>query len=126
MKFQYIDQKNFPLYCAKMYSNPQCSSVEEYNRDLELMDTIRKLLTKLTKNSGKVNLRLLTNHIVVFNNLFGNVPACRILMLFCPDFTHTNLLTIMSWLNILPETIPEYKLSEYILNKELKQKLELL
>jgi len=109
-----------------MYSNPQCSSVEEYDRDLELMDTIRKLLTKLTKNSGKVNLRLLTNHIVVFNNLFGNVPACRILMLFCPDFTHTNLLTIMSWLNILPETIPEYKLSEYILNKELKQKLELM
>jgi len=124
MKFQYIDQSNFSLYCARMYDNPQCASVEEYDNDLEKMDIIKKLLCKLTQNKTKVNLRLLINHVIVFNNLFGNVPGCRILMLFCPEYTHSNLVTLLSWLNVLPEEIPEFVLNDIEINNKLLERLE--
>ena len=63
---------------------------------------IKRLLRKYTEH-GVLKERLLLNHIIVLNNVFG-ADACSTLLLFKIEPTYwTQLKSFMNFLGILPE-----------------------
>jgi len=126
MEFKQIDTENFLIYATKMYDNPHCSSVEEFNDDLRRFSSVKRLLLRLTRNDETVNIRMLLNHILILTNVFGNSAAVRLIYVYCPPETYSFLSSIFSFLKILPESIPEVKLNKIALNTPIIDKLNSL
>jgi hypothetical protein len=75
-----LTDENFLIYCAKHYDNPQCQSTEEFIEDLKRIKYIKKLITKYVE-SGELRERLIMNHLIVLNNVFGAEHLPKILYL---------------------------------------------
>ncbi len=75
-----LTDKNFILYCAKHYDNPQCHSTEEFIEDIRRIKYVKKLITRFIE-TGELKERLILNHLIVLNNIFRPEPLCRILVL---------------------------------------------
>jgi hypothetical protein len=82
---QILTSKNFLLYAAQHYDNPQCQSTEEFEDDLRRIKYIKKLITKYIEK-GELKDRLILNHIIILSNVFKPVPLCRILYLKVEDY----------------------------------------
>lgn len=74
-----IQDTNFMLYAAKNYSNPQCYDVLEFEEDLKRFKYIKRLLNKYIEY-GELRERLILNHIISLNNVFGPTAATKMLM----------------------------------------------
>ena len=68
--FEKITNDNVLLFALKHYDNPQCDGEKEFYDDLKRFKYIKRLLKKY-KSDGIVKERLLLNHIIVLNNVFG-------------------------------------------------------
>lgn len=71
-------KENFVLYCAKHYDGRHCSSTAEFYEDLNRIRYIKKLITRY-QITGELKERLILNHIIILNNLFGPEVTCKIL-----------------------------------------------
>ena len=80
MIFNELNDDNFQLFAIKYYDNPQCEGEKEFHDDLKRFKYIKRLLRKY-KETGVLKERLLLNHIIILNNLFGP-EACVTLLLF--------------------------------------------
>ena len=78
--FEKITSDNVMMFAIKYYDNPQCEGEKEFYDDMKKFKYIKRLLRKY-KDSGVLKERLLLNHIIVLNNLFGP-EACVTLLLF--------------------------------------------
>lgn len=123
MKFDLITDDNFLLYATKNYESTRCFGVAELNQDLERFVHIKRLLRKYNRNK-KTNLRLLVNHIIVINNLFGPYPTNRMLFFYVDEYTYPQLASVLYFLSILQESIPEVKMSEIEIDEDLYKQLE--
>jgi hypothetical protein len=111
-----LTDKNFLIYAAKHYDNPQCHSTEEFLEDLKRIKYIKKLLTRYTEN-GDLKERLILNHLTILCNLFGPEHLVRILYLkMKPQFMYIKPFLVM--LNILPEKIYDVK-NENVIDTDL-------
>ena len=87
--FEKITNENVMLFALKHYDNPQCEGEKEFHDDMKRFKYIKRLLKKYTDH-GVLKERLLLNHIIVLNNVFGP-EASTTLMLFkiepkyCPN-----------------------------------------
>jgi hypothetical protein len=98
-----LDDSNFLLYCAKHYDNPQCHGTDEFYEDLRRIKYIKKLITRYVV-TGDLKERLILNHIIILNNVFGPNHLCRILFLKMEkQMKYVKPFLIM--LNILPEKV---------------------
>lgn len=79
-----LTDKNFLLYCAANYDNPQYYSTEDFMEDLSRIKYIKKLITRYIENDD-LKERLILNHIIILNNCFGPEVLCRILYLKLKD-----------------------------------------
>ena len=70
MIFDYLDDENFVLYAARYYDPSQCHDTEEFYEDLNRFKYIKKLLTRYIE-TGELKERLILNHLIVLNNVFG-------------------------------------------------------
>jgi hypothetical protein len=104
-----LTEDNFLIYAAKFYDNPQCQSTEEFLEDLKRIKYIKKLITRYI-DSGELKERLILNHLIVLNNLFGPEPLCRILFLKMKQQMRY-IKPFLLMLNILPEKI--YNVGEF-------------
>jgi len=96
-----LTDENFLLFCAQNYDNPQCHSTDEFLEDLQRIKYIKKLITRYTEN-GDLKERLILNHLIILNNVFGPEALCRIMYLkMRPQFPYLKPFLIL--LNILPE-----------------------
>ncbi len=111
MNFQKLNKNNFIMYAMKMYNNPQCNDMEEFYEDLNRIKYVKRLLGKY-ESKGDLRERLLLNHLIVLNNVFGSEACCRILFFKTEDKFHSHLKTLLSYLQYLPRKIPEIELSE--------------
>ena len=68
------------MFAIKHYDNPQCEGEREFYDDMKRFKYIKRLLRK-HKDTSVLKERLLLNHIIVLNNLFGP-EACVTLLLF--------------------------------------------
>jgi len=111
MDFKVLNEDNFVMYTIKMYTNPQCQNMDEFQEDMNRIKYIKRLLGKYEKN-GSLRTRLVLNHLTVLNNVFGSEPCCRILFYKIEDNFHSYLKSFLEYLNFLPIHIPEVELSK--------------
>ena len=78
--YEKITNDNVIMFASKHYDNPQCEGEREFHDDMKRFKYIKRLLRKY-KDTGILKERLLLNHIIVLNNLFG-AEACVTLLLF--------------------------------------------
>ena len=85
--------------------------MNEFYEDLNRIKYIKRLFNKYdTKKILKE--RLLLNHILILNNVFGVEGCARILFFRIESKYHSYLKTFLHILQILPKNIPEIKLEE--------------
>ena len=75
-----ITSDNVIMFAIKHYDNPQCEGEKEFYDDMKRFKYIKRLLRKY-KDTNILKERLLLNHIIILNNLFG-AEACVTLLLF--------------------------------------------
>jgi hypothetical protein len=78
--YEKITNDNVIMFAIKHYDNPQCEGEREFYDDMKRFKYIKRLLRK-HKDTGILKERLLLNHIIILNNLFG-AEACVTLLLF--------------------------------------------
>lgn len=98
-----LDETNFVLYAAKHYDNPECFDTEEFVSDLKRFKYLKRLFNKYHE-SGDLKERLILNHIIVIYNVFGVVPATRMLF-FRMDGMLVYLKPFLEFLGYLPERV---------------------
>ena len=90
------------MFAIKYYDNPQCEGEKEFYDDMKKFKYIKRLLRKY-RDSGVLKERLLLNHIIVLNNLFGP-EACVTLLLFKIQKEYWDTLkSFLLYLNIIRE-----------------------
>jgi hypothetical protein len=101
--YEKLNNENFLIYCAKYYNNTQCYSTEEFLEDLKRIKYIKKLITRYVQY-GELKERLILNHVIILNNVFGADHLCRILYLKMKrQFEYIKPFLVL--LNILPDKI---------------------
>ena len=78
--YEKITNENVIMFAIKHYDNPQCEGEKEFYDDMKRFKYIKRLLRKY-KDTNILKERLLLNHIIILNNLFG-AEACVTLLLF--------------------------------------------
>ena len=106
MEFKSLNYKNFLLFATQYYDNPQCESMDEFHEDLNRIKYIKRLFKKY-KKTGVLRERLLLNHIIILQNIFGPICCSRILFFKIETELHSELKTFLVFLNYLPEHLPD-------------------
>jgi hypothetical protein len=119
--FEKITNENVIMFAIKHYDNPQCEGEAEFHDDMKRFKYIKRLLRKYHE-TGELKERLILNHMIVINNLFG-VDAASTLLVFKiePEFWGV-LKTFMDFLGMLPEG----ELKEIEIDTKVKEALEKL
>jgi hypothetical protein len=98
-----LTDKNWTLFAARHYDNPQSCGMDEFQRDLKLFKYVKKAITRYEVN-GELRERLILNHLTTMCNLFGPEPLVR--MLFLKMEPHLPCLKpFLIFLSILPERV---------------------
>ena len=118
--YEKITSENVVMFAIKHYDNPQCEGEKEFQDDLKRFKYIKRLLRKYY-DTGVLKERLLLNHLIVLNNVFGP-DACATLLLYKIQKEYWPALkSFLLFLNILTEEeIKEIEEDEKIL-KVLKE-----
>ena len=101
--FDDLNEQNFILYAMKFYVTPNCI-MSEFESDIKKTKYLKRLFRRY-KTSKILKERLILNHIILLNNVFGPQATARILFyrIDCRDYDI--LKTFLIYLNILPEKI---------------------
>jgi|TARA_R110001583_G_scaffold7727_4_gene38077 hypothetical protein len=118
MDFSRLNNNNFILYVSKYYENPQCDSMDEFNEDLNRVKYIKRLLRKYIK-TGILRERLILNHLIILQNVFGPKVTSRVLFFKVDDELYSELKTFLVYLKYLPDSIPEVNLEEIPLDNKI-------
>ena len=98
--YEKITNENVVMFAIRHYDNPQCEGEKEFQDDMKRFKYIKRLLRK-HNDSDILKERLLLNHIIILNNLFGP-EACVTLLLFKVQREYWGTLkSFLLFLNIL-------------------------
>jgi hypothetical protein len=103
IKSDNLTEDNFLLQAAKNYKKSYISTSDEWLSDIKRIKYIKKLLTRF-KSSGTLDERLVLNHIIVLNNIFGPDFLCRVLYLKLGNYFEY-IKPFLLYLRLLPDTI---------------------
>ena len=102
-----LTEDNFFMYAIKHYDNPACKGMAEFLEDMKRIKYLKRLLGRYHAGKGLKD-RLILNHIIVINNLFGP-DACVKMLFFKVDKKHWSALkTFLVFLNLMPENVILY------------------
>ena len=101
--FDNLNEDNFLLYAVKCYDTPNCI-LSEFESDIKRTKYLKRLFRryKITKSLKE---RLILNHIILLNNVFGPEPTARILFYRIDERDYDILKTFLAYLNIMPDVI---------------------
>jgi len=100
--FDELTSKNFKLYAANNYNNPECTDVEEFKQDLSRFKYLKRLLTRYEEH-GELQERLILNHLIVLYNVFG-IEACNKMVFYKIDTNQYHIIKpFLVYLHYLPE-----------------------
>ena len=119
--YEKITSENVMMFAIKYYDNPQCEGEKEFHDDMKRFKYVKRLLRKY-KDTSVLKERLLLNHIIILNNLFGP-EACVTLLLFKIQREHWE--TLKSFLIFLNK-IREDELSDIKKNQDVVEILRKL
>ena len=96
-----LNEENFIMYAMKYYDNPYCKGMAEFLDDIKRFKYVKRLLGKY--HGGKeLKERLILNHIIVLNNLFGVEAATKMLFYKIDEKYWPQLKTFLVFLNYMP------------------------
>ena len=98
-----LTEDNFLIYAMKCYNAPHCI-MSEFESDIKRTKYLKRLFRryKITKSLKE---RLILNHIILLNNVFGTEATARILFYKIDERDYDILKTFLEYLNIMPEAV---------------------
>jgi len=103
MSFDNLTDENIVLYAVKAYDTPNCV-MSEFTEDMKRLNYLKRLFRRYRKH-GEMRERLILNHIVVLNNLFGPEVTTRLLFFRMSKDDYSILKTYLVFLSLMPERI---------------------
>lgn len=98
--FNEITKNNWLLFAQQNYDNPTLEKEVEFYEDIKRFKYLKRLFRKY-KITGEIKIRLVVNHIIVLQNVFG-ADVAMTLLLFKIDKEHWPLLkTVTNYLGYL-------------------------
>ena len=112
--FKEITKDTWLLYAQQNYDNPTFTKEQEFLDDLKRFKYLKRLFRRYTLTSD-IKVRLIVNHIVVLQNVFGVEAAC-ILLLYKIDEQYWPILkTVLNHLDYLyPHELNNVQVDENI------------
>lgn len=99
-----LTKKNYLSYAMKVYDNPSCSGVDEFQSDVLRVKYIKRLINRYSR-TGEVAPRLLLNHVIGIYNVF-EAPSIAALLFFRADKKSWSALkTVLEYLNLMPDVL---------------------
>jgi hypothetical protein len=101
--FDDLNDENFMMYAMKCYMTPNCI-ISEFESDIKRTKYLKRLFRryKITKTLKE---RLILNHIILLNNVFGPEPTSRILFYKIDKRDYDILKTFLIYLGIMPNVV---------------------
>ncbi len=98
-----LTEDNFLIYAMKCYNAPHCI-LSEFEGDIKRTKYLKRLFRrfKLTKVLKE---RLILNHIILLNNVFGPIATSRILFYKTDERDYDILKTFLEYLDIMPDEV---------------------
>jgi len=94
---------NVMIFALKAYDKPNCI-MSEFREDLKRFNYLKKLFRRYRK-FGEIKERLVLNHLVVLNNVFGPEVATRLLFFKMSKDDYSALKTYLIFLSCMPEKV---------------------
>jgi hypothetical protein len=123
----HLTNENYILISAYNYDVGISHSTEEFYEDLKRLGYIKKLLTQF-EDGKELKERLILNHLIVLNNVFGSIHLNILLYLKIKE-QFSYLKPFLIFLNILQDKIYNVNNEELIytdlipINKEIVERL---
>ena len=101
--FDDLNDENFMMYAMKCYTSPHCI-MSEFEGDIKRTKYLKRLFRryKITKSLKE---RLIMNHIILLNNVFGPEATARILFYKTDERDYDILKTFLDYLDIMPDFV---------------------
>jgi len=101
--FDVLNDENLVMYAVKCYTSPNCL-MSEFEGDIKRTKYLKRLfrrykVTKILKE------RLILNHLILLNNVFGPEATARILFYRVDPRDYDILKTFLIYLNIMPDVV---------------------
>ena len=114
--FKEITKDTWLLYAQQNYDNPTFTKEQEFLDDLKRFKYLKRLFRRYTL-TGEIKVRLIVNHIVVLQNVFGVEAACVLLLYKIDEQYWPILKTVLEHLDYLyPHELIDVKVDENIKN----------
>jgi hypothetical protein len=101
--FDDLNEDNFVMYAVKSYTSPNCL-MSEFEGDLKRTKYLKRLFRRY-KATKVIKERLILNHIILLNNVFGLEATARILFFRIDEKDYDALKTFLVYLNLLPSEV---------------------
>lgn len=101
--FDDLNDSNILLYAAKCYDKPNCID-SEFDDDYKRIRYIKRLLHRY-RISGEIKERLLLNHLVITQNVFGVEASTRMLFVRIDPRDYSALKTFLVYTSAMPEIV---------------------
>lgn len=100
--FDKLTNKNFEMFAAHYYNNPECMDVDEFKEDLSRFKYLKRLL-KRYETDGDLQERLILNHLIVLYNVFGIKPCNKMIWFKINNEHYHYIKPFLVFLHYLPE-----------------------
>jgi hypothetical protein len=107
MSFENLTIDNVMIFALKAYDKPNCI-MSEFKEDLKRFNYLKKLFRRYRK-FGEIKERLVINHLVVLNNVFGPEVATRLLFFKLSKDDYSTLKTYLLFLSCMPDKVKGIK-----------------
>ena len=112
--FKEITKDTWLLYAQQNYDNPTFTKEQEFLDDLKRFKYLKRLFRRYTL-TGEIKVRLIVNHIVVLQNVFGVEAACVLLLYKIDEQYWPILKTVLEHLDYLyPHELNDVQVDENI------------
>jgi len=102
--FDDLNEKNYVHFAMKYYVNIQCTSVDEFNEDLNKIKYVKRLFNRFLE-TGELRINLIMNHLIVIYNVFETEAATRMLFFKVEKKFYSILKPFLLFMEKLPEEV---------------------
>ena len=103
MSFDNLNSDNAMMYAIKAYDKPNCI-MSEFSEDMKRFNYLKRLFRRYRKHN-ELRERLVINHLVVLNNVFGAEVLTRLLFLEMAETDYPQLKTYLLFLSCMPDVV---------------------
>lgn len=110
-----VNEVNTLLYAAQCYTNYECIDDDEFMEDFSRFKWVKRLVNKYIEGK-ELNARLIMNHIVILNNVFGIKPTLKIFYIKTNDRTFSIITSFYKKLDNIPIILEDVGLNKKNIN----------